>query len=347
MKKRHVLMTLGAFTVLGLLYIAYAEESLVIPSGDFKSTWYSTSLGEGFWWAKRLAYAIVSLDMSKSGISYLLQNLDKLVLMNPNPGGGEVLKYIGLFIRIVLPLYLLGIVVTGFYLLLISGSPSGRARAKFLMRDLVVGMVAVSMSPWILQLFTDVSYQAANAILSQTDVGIVTGSMSALLGGESWNPAEHLCPLCVLHMFVTFIEIELGYYTFLPFFLIVWGTLIFFFIRFGVVTLWMMIFPVSVFLYSFETTRDVGRNMLEQTLLWVYMQVFEAVILVAIALCLIQIPEGLMSVGLGSPTLGGTMEDTFLWLLPSVLFDFIPFIGCIIMAIAPLLMLRLFKGFLP
>ncbi len=347
MKTSTFMTALTVFILLCTVFTACADEPSTSSGGaDIKSFWDSTGLGEMVWWAKRLIYAGLSLEVAKWDFGHLIDNLKLLVLMNPNPRSGDVLNYIGTFIKIVIPLYMLAIAVTGFYLLLISGSPKGRAKAKFLMRDLVVGMVAVSLSPLILQLLVNVSYQATDAVLSQTDIGIVTTSMTSVLGGT--DPVNGvLCPLCVLHTFVTFIEIELGYYTFLPFFLVVWGSLVFFFLRFAIISLWMIIFPLSVLLYSFATTRDVGRNMLEQTILWIYMQFFIAVILVAVALCLTQRPAGFMSVGMANDLPSNIVEKTFIWYLPSVLFDFIPFIGCLVMIIAPLLMLRLFKGFLP
>lgn len=177
----------------------------------------------------------------------------------------------------------------------------------------------------------------------------------------------------MMHWMVTFTEIELGYYTFLPFLLVIWGMGVYFFLRFAMITLFMIIFPLSVLLYSFETTKAVGRNMLEQTIMWIFLQVFSAVIVVSVALSLIQANLNLFAIQGIPDTWSAIIVGAFMWpiayitplwgqmaadiggaeiayitnALATPLIEFIPFVGCFVILVAPLFIMRLFKGFLP
>jgi hypothetical protein len=323
-------------------------------------------------------------------------------LLNPDAYSKEVQDGLKLFLEIIHPLYILSIAITAFYLIFISGSPSGRSKAKNFMKDLIVGMIIISMSPMLLSGLVNLSADITDAILKQTDTTIVTRNLEITFGPAADKSTQELriedalsgtpgienaimdrfnsltCTLCMMHLMVTFTEIELGYYTFLPFLLVIWGLGVYFFLRFAMITLFMIIFPLSVLLYSFETTKAVGRNLLEQTIMWIFLQVFSAVIIVSIALCIIQsqpnmftipgvpyamalpIAEGLMwvitysfwfipnlaagSAGLaGGAGLGGLIALK----LTNPLVEFIPFVGCFAILLAPLFLMRLFKGFLP
>jgi len=78
--------------------------------------------------------------------------------------------------------------------------------------------------------------------------------------------------------------------------IMIWGLAVYFVLRFAIISLFIMVFPLSVLLYSFETTKAVGRNMLEQTIMWIFLQVFNAVVVVAIAMCIIQMQPGLLTI---------------------------------------------------
>jgi hypothetical protein len=354
----------------------------------------SKTAGEAVWWIKRTIYAFMSLDYSKEDFGFIINNFPDLILVNPNAKGAEVMGGLNFFLSFIQPLYLLTITVTAFYLIFVSGSPSGRAKAKSLMKSLVVGMIVISLSPVLLSALLNFSAITTRAIMGQADVTVVTDNLQnvfgipanrgiveittdTFLGGPDLTAPldlpgyleSHTCTLCIMHWMATFAEIELGYYTFLPFMLMIWGMGVYFFLRFAMITLWLMIFPLSMLLYSFETTKAVGRNMLEQTIMWIFLQVFNAVVVVAIALCIIQskpgimvipgipqwIGEGLVIGVLGTvsgaislPFIGGVaLSPVVATRLSTPLIEFIPFVGCFAILIAPLFIMRLFKGFLP
>lgn len=341
MKKRIKLFALGTIGMLVLLCMV--QIALAAGEGWLTRTHISKmSMSEIMHFAKRTIYAVYSLKESREDIGYLLANLEDILLMNPDPQSPDVKDPLGFFIMMLYPLYVLAIALTAFYLLLVSGTPPGRAKAKSLLVNFTAGMVVISLSPLIMEAVIGLSVKTTESILSQTDVEILTSNMAAVFGSSEW---DSFCPLCIAHFFLTFVEVELGYYTFIPFFIVVWGALVVFIIRFLAVTLWIILFPVAVFLYSFDLTKDLGRNMLEQLILWTMLQAFNASIVVAAALCLIQKPVGFMSVSFQLPALpaeaGIGTEPTM------VMLDFIPFMACILITLAPLFMLRLFRNFLP
>ena len=392
-----IITGLAVLLVVSCTFSAYAAEATGggnILTGIFSSQ----SAGEAVWWVKRGLYAFMSLDYSKEDMGFIVNNLSDLILLNPDAEGTEVQNGLGFILGLIQPLYVLSIAATAFYLIFVTGSPTGRAKAKSLMKDLVVGMIIISLSSLLLEALLTFSATATDAVLKQTDVSVVTDNLQivfgspadksvkdvavnsvlsasslGLLGDATAMPdylLSHTCTLCLMHFMATFIEIELGYYTFLPFMLMIWGLGVYFFLRFAMVTLWLILFPLSILLYSFETTKSVGRNMLEQTIMWIFIQVFNAVIVVAIALCIIQSKPGYMTVpgvpqwvsqplayGLVQTVMGaipvgvvGPAQDVTSLIagkLSTPLIEFIPFAGCFVMLIAPLFIMRLFKGFLP
>ncbi len=397
MSNKKIVTGFLVLVVVSCTFSAYAAEET--GGGNILSGVFSTpSAEETFWFVKRSLYAFTSLDYSKEDMGFIVNNLSDLILLNPDAQGSEVQNGLGFILGLIQPLYVLSIAATAFYLIFVTGSPSGRAKAKSLMKDLVVGMIIISLSSLLLEALLNFSATATDAVLKQTDISVVTDNLQIVFGSPSDKSVtdvavnsllsessmgllgdstampdylmSHSCTLCLMHLMATFVEIELGYYTFLPFMLMIWGLGVYFFLRFAMVTLWLILFPLSILLYSFETTKSVGRNMLEQTIMWIFIQVFNAVIVVAIALCIIQSKPGYMTVpalpqwvsqplasGLVQAVMGaipvsavGPAQDVTTLIagkLSMPLVEFIPFVGCFVMLIAPLFIMRLFKGFLP
>ena len=333
---KNKLITIGIILVCILMsgrFVLASESSS--SSGGLTA---SNVLAEAGWWAKRYAYAWFSSEYSKEGIDYLAKNFNNLIIMNPDPGDPQIKAMAAPLLQILMPMYILAIAATGFYLLFISGAPSGRAKAKKMLVHLIIGMLLVSQSMLIIKLFIDTSTIATKAIVNRAsvDISIVPQNMISIFGAE--HAAIPTSVLGILHVFLTDVEIELGYFSMLPFLLCVWGTLVVFLLRYAIIILWIILFPLAIALYSFETTRDLGRNLLEQTIVWVLMQEFIAVIALSTALVLMQKQANYLSPSFTVPL----VEIQF-----TGVFDFVPFMGCFVIIVAPLLMLRIFRSFLP
>lgn len=327
--------TIKAFTALAAAMLLLLLLLETTSGQTLQGILSNTQLTSVAWLVKRGLYAFFSLKYSREGIVFLTDNFQELILINPDPTSGIINNVLKALLEVIMPFYVFAILLSAFYLLFVSGSPGGRGKAKKMVLHLIIGMMVVAQSPLIMALFLNASSTVTGAIINRSgvDIDVIPQSIKAIFG-ESENEIS-TTPLALLHDFITTVEIELGYFTMIPFLLAVWGSLVVFFLRYAIIILWIILFPLAVALYSFETTKDIGRNMLEQTILWVAMQSFFAVIAVATALCIMQKPSNFMSPPMQIP--GFTL----------ILFDFIPFMGVFTMLVAPLLMLRIFRSFLP
>jgi len=268
---------------------------------------------------KRILYYNIASGYATRGVDILSDNLADFILMNPSPKDPMVLDLTRFFVSLLQPFYLLAISITGFYLLLVSSSPAGRNKAKSTLIKLVISLVLISLSPQIMSIALDITENITSSVLGQADIAYYSYALNRVIDG-----------LRSLHKWSCLISIEMGYYTFLPLFFVVWGTYLMLLLRFFAVVLWIILLPLSIFLYSFTFTKNIGRNMLEQTILWSSMQILNAVVVAVAAIGMMFKPPGFMNI-----------EFMFLE------FDFLYFVGAFSLVLSPALMLMWFRNFLP
>jgi hypothetical protein len=179
-----------------------------------------------------------------------------------NPPMDDIKGAQGFFISLMSPFFTLGIVLTSAYLLLYSESPRGRAKAKGVLIRLIYALILVSLSPLIIELLLTVSSGITGIILDRTDVDFA-GQM--IYEGS-------------LHMFWIFRNLTLLQRTGGVELLLLWETflLIMNFViamRYLLVILWSVLFPVSLLLFSFTPTKRIGKKFMHQTFLWTFVQV--------------------------------------------------------------------------
>jgi hypothetical protein len=109
---------------------------------------------------------------------------------------------------------------------------------------------------------------------------------------------------------MTSLELSGGFWTSL--YAMAWLPYIIISLRYILVVFFCIAFPLGVILYSFEFMRGLGRKILEQTILWIYLQVFLSLAMVAISLSISFygiLPPGqdqkLSGVNIGLPSIGG------------------------------------------
>ena len=179
-----------------------------------------------------------------------------------NPPMEDIKGVQGFFISLMSPFFTLGIVLTSAYLLLFSESPRGRAKAKGVLARLIYALILVSLSPLVIELLLALSASITGAILDHTDVDFA-GTM--IYKGS-------------LHMFWIFrnltllqrtggVELLLLFETFLMIMNFVIA------MRYLLVILWSIMFPVSLLLFSFTPTKRIGKKFMHQTFLWTFVQV--------------------------------------------------------------------------
>lgn len=274
-----------------------------------------------FYVGKRSAYVSLGYATATKYKDLFEDNLPIFVTMNPSPVNSTSLRSaIGFFIHLLQPFYALGILVASFYLMFVSASPGDRHRIKSMLTKLLTGMIVISLSPAILQLFFSLSEGLTWVIMGVTNVDVFLATMDDVLS-----------TLLTFFGMVTFVDMSLGFYTMLPMMLLIWGLFSVLFLRYVIVTMFCIIFPLVIFLYSFEFTRPLGRNMLEQMILWTVIQQFNAVVIAAVAVCIATRPENFMIIRpFGFADI-----------------DILAITSCFALIITPLLVLRLFRNFLP
>lgn len=172
-------------------------------------------------------------------------------------------RIIAMFLTVLVPIHILGIIITAIYMIFISESPQGRAHAKAMLEKLLVSMVIVSASPAIYMILLYTSEVIARGVL-----GVITGTiMKETTVGEAMYTAIADMPIQTKITFIiVFVFILLACLFAL---LIIW-------FRYLMVMLCAIIFPFTLFLYMFEFTRHLGSRMLKFTIVWIYTPIIAA-----------------------------------------------------------------------
>lgn len=217
-------------------------------------------------------YGTVYGEKVSEGLFDAYDGLEALVLMNPPVKHRTIHNLLRHFIIILQPIYLTAILATGGYLLLMSGSPKGRRRAKRLFPRLVASMVAVNFSVAMLDILFTVSQDVSKSIMESSGVAlqkVYVETLDELVGFFSLS---------------TLTSFDAGLFFLLLVLALVSGMFMMLALRYMLLLLFTITFPVGIFLYTFGAGRAVGRLMIEQTIIWTLAQVLITTIMVVISL---------------------------------------------------------------
>lgn len=182
-RKRKFLAVLAIFLIFSVIII-YTQQS----SGQQKEEkLWELSKSKGYKFISMLTGEIARELVALSWLTYTVHEatsefsrIDQYILINPNPLDSQILGVMNFFIILAQIFYILAITVTGFYLLFISGSVRGRAKAKYTLGRLIIGMLLVSISPYILNYLFNFSYLFSKAILDQKDISEATDEFNSM-----------------------------------------------------------------------------------------------------------------------------------------------------------------------
>ncbi len=257
----------------------------------------------------------------------IFKNIKEIILKNPPLHISEIRGVMNLFIEILQPLCVTGIIITGIYLIFLSGSPTGRAKAKNAFMMMIFAMALISVSPYILMLFFSFSHSITQNILThapENSEKYFTRTSEYLLNmakdiiGSDSNPME--TPMGVERPAMPFLLLS---------YLLLEVTILILKLRYFIVMVLASIFPLSILLYSFLSSRGIGRLLLEQTILWTLAQVAMALVFITVA------------IGISITDVIRTMDisDTIILAMEIA--------GIIILMFTPFVVARSFRGFLP
>ncbi len=190
-------------------------------------------------------------------------------MANPSPRDPGIYNFILFLVRIIQPIYSLVIMFIAFYLLFMPVSPASRAKAKYILTRLLISMVCISLSIPIVELLLELSAGITDSVF-----GLVSPvEIKEVLGGAAHNVFWVFALTSVAHE-----EIGLPYLmlmfaiAFIPY--IVIG------LRYILITMFIALFPLGVLLYTLPGFKGIGKKMLEQLIVWTFLQVFIALIIV-------------------------------------------------------------------
>ena len=356
--KHRKFIWLGVITTIILLSLTSACGALNIGIGNAIEV--TEAVLYGIWIAFLALYAMDELR----------DNIVNVILMNPPVTDPFIYDLLRFFIQLLYPLYVLAIIVTGVYIIFISSSPEGRVRSKNMFVKLIIGMGLLTASPHILHLILDSSQAIASAILAQIDLdpafAVLSGGFVFLLtifymslGFPSIfnlavvgaSPAivaklgsviaaqtlagKHVHTLLGLRSGFKGVKVTFRLEGAIPWLgimmLFMMGLYLALLFRYIMVMLCILVFPFTILFYSFELTKGLGRTMLEQTLLWIFLQVFNAITLVSLAIGMNMMDP---SSGLFNFPTSGYSTMVF-------------FAGMIMVMYMPILMLQVFSRLFP
>ncbi|MFH1721045.1 MAG: hypothetical protein ABH950_00415 [Candidatus Altiarchaeota archaeon] len=162
-----------------------------------------------------------------------------------------------IFLKTLMPMYVLLILFLGIYLIMSVGTPRGRMKTKELLFELMTGMVIVSLSPILLQFILDVSSWMVEQMFDSIGANYETDIFTSIWEATT---SQFLVAIVIL----AFATVALLMVTF----------------RFILIMLFAAIFPLTLFLYYFSYTRGLGNSLLKFTYLAIFIQVIQALFVV-------------------------------------------------------------------
>lgn len=242
-----------------------------------------------------------------------------ILLLNPDTMDPSILGLTRYIIGILEPVFILAVLISGLYMIFFSGSPGVRARIKSILPGVIIAMVLITLSPYILDTVFYFLGILSRGIMSHGP----RDPMSFLLPvDEATNPINYFMSR---FQNLTWYSSEASIlFLFLALILLA-ALLIVVFARYIVVALFVVLFPLTIFFYLFIPTRVIGRRMMEQTLLWISIQLTESIALIVIVAIITVFTPLLMNEALVFLRLGGILTLIFIPLATvSFLRDFLP-----------------------
>lgn len=207
----------------------------------------------------------ISIEVDKWANTYY-ENLIPLILLDPLIENIVVITILNTFISLLQPLYGAAILLIGIYLIFVSISPKERTLLKSALIKMIIGIGIITLTMPIIQLLLQLSHWLSSLIfnLFNPDPNMFKPVIGFLMG----------------HFVVsTFFEPIAG----APFLtlavILPLGVLIVLTVRYLMVILLTVFFPFTILLYSFRLTSNIGRRLLYQTFLWIFLPIIDSIIL--------------------------------------------------------------------
>jgi len=155
----------------------------------------------------------------------------------------------------------------------------GRARAKAGLLKLIVSIPVILLTIPIIQLLIDISEWLTSTILSvvnlnsgilmlKASVRFLRANFMSWVGFSYWPSFRHPANVILFCM---------------PIFIMI-------FMRYFLIIIYTIMFPLTIFLYAFRFSKKLGAELFRQTVWWIFSQVMMAIMLVGISIASYSLP---------------------------------------------------------
>ncbi|MFH1403213.1 MAG: hypothetical protein ABIH11_02975 [Candidatus Altiarchaeota archaeon] len=185
------------------------------------------------------------------------------VMIKPTVDQGHTLQLTGVVMQAALPVVMLMIVYSALKLIVSSLNPGERFKAKQQLKNMLVALILMSLAPALMQLMIDVNYSLTKALL------VGSGSpYRQIMGAEEYGALMTKVFSSFSGTGSIYVMTCSGTISILAFVTV--------FLRYILVNIYSAIFPLTIMMYMFDFTKSVGRNMLKQTIGWIFTPVIMA-----------------------------------------------------------------------
>ncbi|MEA3254202.1 MAG: hypothetical protein U9Q22_00015 [Candidatus Altiarchaeota archaeon] len=218
--------------------------------------------------SRRMSFYHQVSDKIDALMDFFCKQIIGLILMDPPLQDAAVINLLNYFIYLLQPVYGTAVLISGIYFIFLSTSPEGRARAKSTLLGLIIGLGVITLTLPLMQFILQIPHAIASLILSFTP-------------GLDTNIFRIPIVFFTNYFFtLTFFESVVGApFLVLPLILPV-GALIILAARYFMIILLTAFFPFTILLYSLYPTRGVGSILLKQTIIWAFVPVIDALVLI-------------------------------------------------------------------
>ena len=244
--RKGITSTLIVISLFLILSSSVVTADVCATKADYGCVWWNP-----FTWAKCWYERIY--DIFVCGTYHLILGIEELIKENPEIDGYKPL--VDHLVFILYMFYTVAILITAIYIMILSASPSGRARGKSMLLRLIMGLVLVSLSFDIYNILLGLSQSLtkgflAEAILTQTGEECLIAIIQI---NNLFLPLLIFMQLVIMFAYLSVI------------------------LRYIIVIAMVVLFPLTLFLYSFELTKGMGVNFMRYTLMAIFTQPVQAI----------------------------------------------------------------------
>jgi hypothetical protein len=207
----------------------------------------------------------ILMDVGNCVMMFFISKMTDYILMNPDISAFK--PFINDIISILFPMYVVAIVVTGIFIIFLSTDPEHRARAKSMLIRLILGMAMVTTSMQIYEFLMNLAQAIAAKILAGWVIAGGGGGlavMTILIAAAAifWYISVFILPALALIALISLVS------------------------RYLLVCLMAILFPLTLFFYFFEFTKGIGTNMMRYTMMAIFAQPVQALMMVIMIISL-------------------------------------------------------------